>query len=188
MRGAQRSLYHIWDPVGIIPAYAGSTGYVFGCWLSHWDHPRVCGEHSALFTRTVSRSGSSPRMRGAPIANNLLIYIPRDHPRVCGEHASIVGNIAFETGSSPRMRGAPIVQCENASKFGIIPAYAGSTAPTRWRRSATRDHPRVCGEHYLENAEKTVWSGSSPRMRGALCIHTIGGCTGGIIPAYAGST
>ena len=33
--------------VGIIPAYAGNTQWRFECFLAHWDHPRVCGEHSA---------------------------------------------------------------------------------------------------------------------------------------------
>ena len=31
---------------GIIPAYAGSTLKTIVIMLKHWDHPRVCGEHS----------------------------------------------------------------------------------------------------------------------------------------------
>ena len=33
-------------PVGIIPAYAGNTLHVHDGKPSHWDHPRVCGEHT----------------------------------------------------------------------------------------------------------------------------------------------
>ena len=92
-----------------------------------------------------------------------------DHPRIRGEHC--LAGSAHVPGN------------------GIIPAYAGSTAPdSRWpclaagssphtrgaRRSIARtvgvrrDHPRIRGEHYgfevMENE------------------------TPGIIPAYAGST
>ena len=30
------------------------------------DHPRVCGEHIKVYNGLDSRTGSSPRMRGAP--------------------------------------------------------------------------------------------------------------------------
>ena len=66
------------------------------------------------------------------------------------------------------MRGTPLYP--NAIRFprGIIPAYAGNTAPTPPARTTRRDHPRVCGEHVI------------PHLRRA-------GRTG-IIPAYAGNT
>ena len=55
--------------LGIIPAYAGNTG-----WLGSWDtfqgdHPRVCGEHHTLPFSPSCHSGSSPRMRGTPTAS-----------------------------------------------------------------------------------------------------------------------
>ena len=34
------------DHPGIIPAYAGNTLHVHDGKPSHWDHPRVCGEHT----------------------------------------------------------------------------------------------------------------------------------------------
>ena len=109
---------------GIIPAYAGST--------------------RRIQSRFLSPRGSSPRMRGAPLAyptgTNVWGIIPAyagstfyrtcppittgDHPRVCGEH---VGSVGFGMGSSPRMRGAPIRRTEQLHRDGIIPAYAGST-------------------------------------------------------------
>ena len=65
MRGAPRPEAVFHSPVGIIPAYAGSTvpcvhGRVVG-----GDHPRVCGEHGFLLESRSKMLGSSPRMRGA---------------------------------------------------------------------------------------------------------------------------
>ena len=52
---------------GIIPAYAGNTGASSVSDSSRKDHPRVCGEHTALMMTTTGRAGSSPRMRGTPV-------------------------------------------------------------------------------------------------------------------------
>ena len=71
---------------------------------------------------------------------------------------------------------------------GIIPAYAGSTWPRSPRHRRTRDHPRVCGEHWRGGWPAAGQGGSSPRMRGALEPVHIGGGVQRIIPAYAGST
>ena len=86
------------------------------------------------------------------------------------------------------MRGALCIHGGNHDKFGIIPAYAGSTRRASSGAAARRDHPRVCGEHKSDMPRTLYVTGSSPRMRGALAksrLHTI---TRGIIPAYAGST
>ena len=50
----------------IIPAYAGSTEQARAQSWDSGDHPRVCGEHIGLTWICSARSGSSPRMRGAP--------------------------------------------------------------------------------------------------------------------------
>ena len=74
------------------------------------------------------------------------------------------------------------------SGLGIIPADAGST----WGGCAnwpwTGDHPRGCGEHVWGSRHKTIATGSSPRMRGALCSKDAVDGLDGIIPADAGST
>ncbi len=72
--------------------------------------------------------------------------------------------------------------------IGIIPAYAGNTALPASSATASRDHPRVCGEHVTYLPDPMREEGSSPRMRG-----TPSGVVGfvykaGIIPAYAGNT
>ena len=71
---------------------------------------------------------------------------------------------------------------------GIIPAYAGNTAPW-WRVPASpRDHPRVCGEHVTPWRDSEAILGSSPRMRGTHFQPNANNKRGGIIPAYAGNT
>ena len=91
----------------IIPACAGSTCWWRCCCPCWWDHPRMCGEHTAGVA--------------------LCLRQKRDHPRMCGEHClSRIGGWSC-AGSSPHVRGALqslpwFVMCS-----GIIPACAGST-------------------------------------------------------------
>ena len=49
---------------GIIPACAGNTGAARCPGTCSWDHPRVCGEHQAVFCKVRISLGSSPRVRG----------------------------------------------------------------------------------------------------------------------------
>ena len=72
-------------------------------------------------------------------------------------------------GSSPRMRGAHVSPGSFEFLKGIIPAYAGSTGATTAQPILVRDHPRVCGEHPESPDGEVQVTGSSPRMRGALC-------------------
>ena len=113
---------------------------------------------------------------------------PADHPRVCGEHIELSDGYRAFAGSSPRMRGAQNLIVILLVRFGIIPAYAGSTARQRGSRQARWDHPRVCGEHVTKETMSNCELGSSPRMRGAPVEDVPVRKLGGIIPAYAGST
>ena len=147
MRGAQRECRSAVATLGIIPAYAGSTLSAHRHRYRSWDHPRVCGEHHVPFTPILDGRGSSPRMRGAlclkrstrstagiipAYAGSTTEYLgvkntPGDHPRVCGEHEYLKSSIVHRPGSSPRMRGALTLDSPCYQRFGIIPAYAGST-------------------------------------------------------------
>ena len=187
MRGARRIPCLCRRTQGIIPAYAGSTPHTVSVQENARDHPRVCGEHYKRVKTPATAAGSSPRMRGAPCAGRARAparrIIPayagstagsskvragsRDHPRVCGEHAWRGRRTRPARGSSPRMRGARGHAAACSHNRGIIPAYAGSTAPRRRRPWRTRDHPRVCGEHYCVRMGICFLQGSSPRMRGA---------------------
>ena len=113
---------------------------------------------------------SPPRMRGKGIADDearaavgitpacagkrmyfcCKLSSRRDHPRVCGEKAILVLHIDSAPGSPPRMRGKVYDMFDRKKHVGITPAYAGksripSSAPTRFW-----DHPRVCGEKYIQ--------------------------------------
>ena len=66
MRGTPDDETEHLDQLGIIPAYAGNTQWRVECFLAHWDHPRVCGEHQGVDGDFARLPGSSPRMRGTP--------------------------------------------------------------------------------------------------------------------------
>ena len=94
----------------------------------------------------------------------------RDHPRVCGEHADYPLHIDVISGSSPRMRGTPHHWIPDGEFEWIIPAYAGNTTAPSAPKPAPRDHPRVCGEHYIRRVDRLDRRGSSPRMRGTPAL------------------
>ena len=193
---------------GIIPAYAGNTGFSNGAFCAITDHPRVCGEHNWFEDYHDVVKGSSPRMRGTLLQRVVLtdikgiipayagntddIIIPvraiRDHPRVCGEHKITAGGASMEAGSSPRMRGTPFSGSLLIAWLGIIPAYAGNTSVLRAVSRSRRDHPRVCGEHTGGSQRMMHNPGSSPRMRGTRDTSLVQEGESGIIPAYAGNT
>ncbi|KAB7789964.1 hypothetical protein F7D09_1514 [Bifidobacterium leontopitheci] len=193
---------------GIIPAYAGNTGYLPVGVAGFGDHPRVCGEHRAGLETPQIQTGSSPRMRGTPLQNRQratrLGIIPAyagntppappmalpsgDHPRVCGEHLMSMTMDSSGRGSSPRMRGTLASGDARHRIGGIIPAYAGNTPMTVHCSPVGRDHPRVCGEHRCHMEDSKVSLGSSPRMRGTRDATLGGPHRPGIIPAYAGNT
>ena len=81
------------------------------------------------------------------------IYELWDHPRVCGEHNGVKDLKKAVWGSSPRMRGTLVHVNLNGVLIGIIPAYAGNTGCARWPNTNGQDHPRVCGEHDLEDSQ-----------------------------------
>ena len=106
MRGARIDTIHSGTDGRIIPADAGSTEGDSQIAVSAGDHPRGCGEHVTVDSRSAPIMGSSPRMRGAhqrrilPFPSHRIIpadagstsllsacHVPGwDHPRGCGEH------------------------------------------------------------------------------------------------------
>ena len=186
MRGTLDQRHHRNGRLGIIPAYAGNTIIRFRIYGSHWDHPRVCGEHNPTIMSAIGSMGSSPRMRGtlaivfdydgyvgiipayAGNTSRLQAYSTRsrDHPRVCGEHDSRHHLYKVAAGSSPRMRGTQTIRFLWCHRGRIIPAYAGNTSLVTQPPFSFRDHPRVCGEHGRRVGGQDGFRGSSPRMRG----------------------
>ena len=169
MRGTLLRPHSGWRNAWIIPAYAGNTRTPTEPATSSRDHPRVCGEHAVREDEIAFRRGSSPRMRGTPVASvtirSMAGIIPayagnthvwptrpasdRDHPRVCGEHSALCISSSISWGSSPRMRGTHRRVLSSVPSLGIIPAYAGNTCRSKRDDTVDWDHPRVCGEHRL---------------------------------------
>ena len=113
----------------------------------HEDHPRGCGENTAIAASMPINIGSPPRMRGKPInwlsvavsyritpadagktrAKRTKTMPPQDHPRGCGENALSAAKRSVHVGSPPRMRGKPLFCVMIYKTFGITPADAGKT-------------------------------------------------------------
>ena len=193
---------------GITPACAGKSFPSVSCLLEYRDHPRVCGEKSAVSGCCAATSGSPPRVRGkaglVQIVGRLRRITPacagkstcmaqslkprEHHPRVCGEKVGPVGCVSGWLGSPPRMRGKVSQPHYSTGRGGITPAYAGKS-PLRavfWCRH--RDHPRVCGEKSLAFWHFWRCTGSPPRMRGKEDTGAPGKNWPGITPAYAGKS
>ena len=188
VRGARMAYTTFCTEHGIIPACAGSTGTLVTPHCESWDHPRMCGEHSGWTAATGSACGIIPACAGSTSRCSACRRGAGDHPRMCGEHDRHAAERVDEPGSSPHVRGAPSDIPAISVMAGIIPACAGSTSTTTCSRTADRDHPRMCGEHYGVPVRFARFGGSSPHVRGAHYQHRRHGRIDGIIPACAGST
>ena len=112
---------------GIIPAYAGSTGFSLSMSVAAADHPRIRGEHPIAAKPDNLVMGSSPHTRGARDDGPLHGGAVEDHPRIRGEHCVRESVPRADQGSSPHTRGARVDDGTKTGALGIIPAYAGST-------------------------------------------------------------
>ena len=173
---------------GIIPACAGSTQSRCGDFTCSWDHPRMCGEHMLTGLVCWVISGSSPHVRGARWGFLCVVFLCGIIPACAGSTERIVNTSLEDVGSSPHVRGAPSRSAVSLSSGGIIPACAGSTARCSRCWSGSRDHPRMCGEHFKRLADPELDPGSSPHVRGAPPRDRSQHDRTGIIPACAGST
>ena len=188
MRGAPRLRARSSQPMGIIPADAGSTSQTRIFHRMRRDHPRGCGEHMIGLVPWHVAQGSSPRMRGALIFFVVGVVCLGIIPADAGSTVQPPAASARRPGSSPRMRGARYWRVNNGIRTGIIPADAGSTIDRHCRILLPKDHPRGCGEHNSFISISKVRLGSSPRMRGALSMAGTSAVLSRIIPADAGST
>ena len=167
MRGSLRSHGEADNIVGIIPAHAGLTAVAMSWRYGTRDHPRACGAHDHRSKAERNPMGSSPRMRGSPLAaislcialgiipahagltfgQYRLCHSTWDHPRACGAHFGGLYEVIIVKGSSPRMRGSRTRRYCFDQATGIIPAHAGLTHVRRTGHVSGRDHPRACGAH-----------------------------------------
>ena len=91
-------------------------------------------------------------------------------------------------GSPPHTRGTHIRSQQHNCIHGITPAYAGNTADKFADFAEERDHPRIRGEHGLQNKPEKTDLGSPPHTRGTLSDSAAATVVSGITPAYAGNT
>ena len=131
-------------------------------------HPRGCGEHPGNRRARAVRLGSSPRVRGTHAAILGGLHDHPVHPRGCGEHLFNTYLRYKPLGSSPRVRGTQRGVAASRCTSRFIPAGAGNTIGLALPNERRPVHPRGCGEHMIENADKAKQIGSSPRVRGTL--------------------
>ena len=105
-----------------------------------------------------------------------------------GEHLFTAVFAVDWAGSSPHARGTHCGALNTSGVVGIIPACAGNTKGQTTPSTATRDHPRMRGEHGDYRAYFRGQWGSSPHARGTPVRLTGTLILTGIIPACAGNT
>ena len=111
-----------------------------------------------------------------------------DHPRTCRENSCRAGNGKRNAGSPPHLRGKRKVSVMVGDKKRITPAPAGKTKGSQSFTSATRDHPRTCGENTHPASLFRLFPGSPPHLRGKLQENSRDLEDSGITPAPAGKT
>ena len=155
------------DLIGIIPALAGNTHWLYMSSGLLWDHPRSRGEYPRPDRSLSAGPGSSPLSRGIHTANIGLgvlhgiipalagntghpgpgCDIRRDHPRSRGEYYAHGRGVVGEWGSSPLSRGIPAHGQGRQDQLRIIPALAGNTLRGPGGDGRPSDHPRSRGEY-----------------------------------------
>ena len=193
---------------GLIPARAGKTPTRPPASSTRAAHPRACGENVRALLVSVSRVGSSPRVRGKQqparavgwhhgliparagktAAVDLFTVVGPAHPRACGENNSHVSSFLASQGSSPRVRGKQGRVDEHRHRRRLIPARAGKTPACPQVGTGLWAHPRACGENWSMTAMTARAPGSSPRVRGKLPEAHGPHQPTGLIPARAGKT
>ena len=188
MRGTLNGDYARARLLRFIPAHAGNSVRARRPRSSSPVHPRACGELMNTASPLLSRSGSSPRMRGTRERSGWRRPQRTVHPRACGELSRPGLAESPSAGSSPRMRGTHYLfgGCPVLERF--IPAHAGNSV--RRPRSLPRPtvHPRACGELSSSRRYAQSSSGSSPRMRGTPPAPSPNRPTQRFIPAHAGNS
>ena len=152
---------------GLIPAWAGKTRPTCTARSARGAHPRVGGENLSAGSSPSLDLGSSPRGRGKPwsesglydagglipawagkTAHRLLPLLDGGaHPRVGGENDLTEPIMELMPGSSPRGRGKLDEAKRGKLACGLIPAWAGKTAPLYIGNGWPWAHPRVGGEN-----------------------------------------
>ena len=105
---------------------------------------------------------------------------------MCGEKSAKDKDQETGTGSPPRVRGKGFFTKTATRQTRITPACAGKSGRVLLLRAEQKDHPRVCGEKQIADAQKEIKVGSPPRVRGKEVQRAGDGRRDGITPACAG--
>ena len=133
-------------------------------------------------------AGSPPHTRGAGFISECQAGNGGITPAYAGSSSRRFSRCSSRRGSPPHTRGAGMTEKPLKSNHRITPAYAGSSDLAAILQGADRDHPRIRGEQILSlRSDCNVW-GSPPHTRGAVRVDILVQDTGGITPAYAGSS
>ena len=206
VRGNRRRRAGVGARIWSIPACAGEPAARPGFFRGGPVYPRVCGGTPRRATRTTSRRGLSPRVRGnrpwhhrpagrrrsipacagEPPQSDIMAEVRWVYPRVCGGTALTESMRQLSLGLSPRVRGNPRRgQCTFHQRRSI-PACAGEPPGTAGHRPRSRVYPRVCGGTLKEGWAWVGDIGLSPRVRGNRSAAGCGAGGRGSIPACAG--
>ena len=148
--------------------------------------PRVRG--TAAFAEFKDPSiGITPACAGNSFAGRDTNAKGKDHPRVCGEQRLTILFLVNVGGSPPRVRGTVCGSSPSRINHGITPACAGNSFSRLVTRTASEDHPRVCGEQSCPGFSSRQYLGSPPRVRGTGTVLAPGASIKRITPACAGN-
>ena len=206
VRGNPGPLHAALAVLGSIPACAGEPSPRSHCARSARVYPRVCGGTLRQNSRSGSRSGLSPRVRGnhhvrgfpGPCGGSIPACAgepmtgcrprrpARVYPRVCGGTVPANARSQRVSGLSPRVRGNRSCRVGVRRGGGSIPACAGEPTTRRRRIASWRVYPRVCGGTLDGGGLGLRRGGLSPRVRGNPHAHRDPGRQRGSIPACAG--
>ena len=105
-----------------------------------------------------------------------------------GDHMlySVLRNVML--GTSPHARGPLHVVPRRPARPGNIPACAGTTAARMREKYASREHPRMRGDHRFWHRRNSKARGTSPHARGPPDLDLRIEVRPGNIPACAGTT
>ena len=171
---------------GITPAGAGKTTFQCAALTRFKDHPRRCGENPNSRIVRAQQSGSPPQVRGkhytdwctdkgeritpagagkTPQSSNFILFF-RDHPRRCGENKTTLNERFVNHGSPPQVRGKRFGLLALFHGYGITPAGAGKTGFVPLLGGVAGDHPRRCGENFVDKEQALVVGQDHPRRCG----------------------
>ena len=139
-------------------------------------HPRVCGEQNVVFgICSFAMLPVHPRVCGEQLLRDMLFRdVAGSSPRVRGTAVSLRARYqGAGGGSSPRVRGTEPLGRPAILEGRFIPACAGNSGGSHECLLFLAVHPRVCGEQLFLAWAPGPAVGSSPRVRGTVCLESI---------------